>query len=331
MARLAAILGLLTILAAGVSGNDGDGGHAAPWLQVPIGARPTAMGGAYLAVSDDGAAPLFNPAGLARLQRPMFSSSYRVMALGRKLGYVTALSPVRGEATLGVHWLYAGSGSVEARDSDGYLAGHDISMNSHQFAIVFAKRFERYFSLGVNLNYILSRMSELDASAVGFDFGLMVYVEQLYSRERRDLLPVRDIQIGITLKNFSKTLRWVSDKYDLKYSTSGDIGSIQDDKVPVELGLGISARFFDRKLLTAIDLKKTTSSRFFYMPVQSISSGRNLCCGPVTPTVVSQPAPDTSFKLAATPWRSTMPSRLIKLMKAPNIFSRSTCFSKDGV
>ena len=263
MARLAAILGLLTILAAGVSGSDGDGGHAAPWLQVPIGARPTAMGGAYLAVSDDGAAPLFNPAGLARLQRPMFSSSYRVMALGRKLGYVTALSPVRGEATLGVHWLYAGSGSVEARDSDGYLAGHDISMNSHQFAIVFAKRFERYFSLGVNLNYIRSRMSELDANAVGFDFGLMVYVEQLYSRERRDLLPVRDIQIGITLKNFSKTLRWVSDKYDLKYSTSGDIGSIQDDKVPVELGLGVSARFFDRKLLTAIDLKKNNKQSLF--------------------------------------------------------------------
>ena len=81
MARIAAIFGLITILAVGAIGGEGDGGYAGPWLQVPAGARPSAMGGAYLAVSDDGAAPLFNPAGLARLARPMVSSSTRRLSL----------------------------------------------------------------------------------------------------------------------------------------------------------------------------------------------------------------------------------------------------------
>jgi len=255
MARIAAIIGLLTILAAGVIGGEGDGGYAGAWLLVPAGARPAAMGGAYLAVSDDGAAPLFNPAGLARLQRPMLSSSYRTMSMGRQLGYLTAVSPVRGQSSLGVHWLYAGSGSVEARDSDGYLQGYDIDMNSHQLAIIFAKRFERFFSLGVNLNYLVSRISEMTVNTVGFDFGLMLYVEQLFDRENRDRLPVRDLQIGITAKNFSKELRWTTEKYDLKYTTD-DFGSAQNDKVPIEIGVGVSARWFERKLLTAVDMYK---------------------------------------------------------------------------
>ena len=255
MARIAAIFGLLTILAAGVMGGEGDGGYAGPWLRVPAGARPTAMGGAYLAVSDDGAAPLFNPAGLARLKRPMFSTSYRTMSMGRQLGYLTAVAPVRGQASLGVHWLYAGSGTVAARDGDGYLTGHDISMNSHQLAIIFAKRFERFFSFGVNINYLTSSISELSVNTVGFDFGLMLYVEQLFDRENRDQLPVRDLQVGITVKNFSKELRWTSEDYDWLYTTD-DFGSAQIDEVPIEIGVGVSARWLERKLLTAVDLYK---------------------------------------------------------------------------
>jgi hypothetical protein len=280
MTRFAAIIGILTVLAVGVSGGEGDGGYGGPWLDVPAGARPTAMGGTYLAISDDGAAPLFNPAGLAKLQRSMVSSSYRTMSMGRQLGYLTAVTPVRGQSCLGVHWLYAGSGSVEARDSDGYLTGHDIDMNSHQLAIIFAKSFEQYFSIGVNINYLISRISELSASTVGFDFGAMLYVEQLFDREDRDRLPVRDIQIGITAKNFSKEIRWTSEKYDLLYTTD-DFPAAQKDKVPIELGLGVSARWLDRKLLTAVDVYKNdkqdvrfhTGAEYFVKPEFMLRAG----------------------------------------------------------
>jgi hypothetical protein len=255
MNRLLLCFGLLLALAGGSWAGEGDGGYAAPWLQVPAGARPTAMGGAYLAISDDGAAPLFNPAGLARLQRSMFSSSYRAMTLGRRLGYVTAVSPVRGRSTLGVHWLYAGSGSVEARDADGYLQGHDISLNAHHFTIVFAKLLTDYLAGGVNLSYVLIDMPELDANTVGFDFGMLLYIDQLFDREKRDQLPVQDMQVGIVARNFSKRFRFVSDKYNLSYTTS-DIGTEQEDIVPIEFGLGVSGRILQRHLLLAADVRK---------------------------------------------------------------------------
>jgi hypothetical protein len=246
---------LLLALAGSAWAGDGDGGYAAPWLQVSAGARPTAMGGAYLAISDDGSAPLFNPAGLARLKRPMFSSSYRAMTLGRRLGYVTTMFPVRGRATLGVHWLYAGTGSVEARDADGYVEGHDISLSANHFTIVFAKQLTNYLAGGANLSYVLIDMSELDANTVGFDFGMLLYVDQLFSREKREQLPIQDLQVGIVARNFSKRFRFLSDKYNLSYTTSG-IGSEQEDIVPIEYGLGVSGRILQRHLLLAADARK---------------------------------------------------------------------------
>lgn len=267
-------------LASPAAAEEAEGGYAGAFLQVPVGARPTAMGGAYRAISTDGAAPLFNPAGASGLTRPLLGSSYRVLKLDRKLGYVTALFPVKNEAVLGAQWLYAGSGSVDARDTDGYLQGNEISQNSHQFTILFAKRFERWLGVGVNLSYLQSYLSDIDANSVGFDFGLMLYVEQLIDREKRDKLPVHDIQIGLTVKDVAKKFRWNSEEYVKKYTTGG-LSTEQEDKVPMEFGLGVSARFFERRLLVSTDLVKNTKqgprfhagAEYYLRPVLALRAG----------------------------------------------------------
>lgn len=245
------------VLASAVRSEEADGGYAGAFYQVPIGARPTALGGAYLAISDDGTAPLYNPAGIARLTRPIFSSSYRFMQLDRSMGYVAAITPIRGEAAIGVSWLYAGSGKVEERDADGYALGRDFYQNSHQFSVVFGKTFDRRISLGANISYVFSKMPKFDANSVGFDLGAMVYIDQFMSRERRGQTAIQDIRIGVAIKNISKKLRWVSDKYNMAYSTS-ESGYEQEDKVPTEFGLGVSARFFQRRLLVSTDVVKNT-------------------------------------------------------------------------
>ena len=280
MKQLLIVSLFVLMVAPALMAEDGDGGYAAPWLQVPIGARPAAMGGAYLAISDDGAGPLYNPAGVAKLRRPMISSSYRAMQLDRSLAYVTALSPIRGQASMGVHWLYAGSGKVEARDVDGYLRGYDVSMSANNIVIVFAKQITPFFSAGVNMSYILLDMPELDANSVGFDFGALFYIDQLVDREKREDMPVRDIQIGFTVKNLSKSFRWVSDDYVLKY-TVGGASTEQIDDVPVEFGGGISARFLKRRLLTAVDVIKSVDqgaefhagAEYFLTPEFMLRSG----------------------------------------------------------
>lgn len=248
---LIAVFGLsLTTTAA-----DGDGGYANSFQQLPLGARPTALGGAYRAVSDDGAGMLFNPAGLTSLSGPLLTSAYRVMKLDRSLGYVGAITPVKGDAILGAQWLFAGSGKVQARDSDGRSLGRDLYLNTNVFSVVFAKRFEEQFSLGVNLSYADARMPEISANTIGVDFGAMLHVDYLFDREQRLTMPVQAIQVGLAVRNLQKLYKWNSEKYNLRFTTDG-VGIVQEDRVPVEIGLGASARFFKRNLLVAADFAK---------------------------------------------------------------------------
>ncbi|HKK21372.1 MAG TPA: PorV/PorQ family protein [candidate division Zixibacteria bacterium] len=243
--------GISAVLAA-----DGDGGYAASFLQIPIGARPAAMGGSYISISDDGAAPFYNPAGLSGLRKTLFASSYRAMGLDRTLGYVEGIFPAKGEAAIGVNWLYAGSGSVEARNSDGDKLGFDLSQHNHDFSVFFAKRFENVLSAGFKASYLHTKFSEMTAYSVAIDIGAMFHLSQLFDRERRDLMPIQDIQAGLVVRNLGAKYHWSNEKYYLAHSTD-ILGSTQDDRVPVEVGVGASARFLNRKLTLSTDLVKT--------------------------------------------------------------------------
>jgi hypothetical protein len=279
--RLLVLIAVCLATCAGASyGDTMDGGYAGSFFQVPIGARPTAMGGAYLAISNDGAGPLFNPAGLADLKFPLFGSSYRAMPLGRKLGYVTALFPVRNQAVLGFHWLYAGSGSVAVRNSDGIDQGRDFSANNHAIGVVFAKRFSDAFAAGVKMNYLAASFPKVHAQGISFDFGGTVYLEELISREKRDMLPVKDIRISAAVRHVAGEYRWNSGKYAEAYTTNG-LGYEQIDKVPVDGGIGISGRLLKNKLLLAMDVTKNQKqtvkfhggAEFFIYPQLAIRAG----------------------------------------------------------
>ncbi len=239
-----------------VMAEEGDGGYAGSFMQVPVGARPAALGGAYRSISDDGAGPLYNPAGVASLAAPIFSSSYRVMQLDRSLGYITALFPTAKGAVIGVNWLFSGSGAVAARNKDGDLLGSEISANNHAIGIVFAKRFENILSAGAKMSYLHSELGELNTFAVGVDLGVVLYASYLFDREKRETMSVQDIRFGLTVKNLSSTYRW--DTGDI----AGNIGVIQDDKIPLEFALSGSARFMNRKLVLASDLVKNSEQSF---------------------------------------------------------------------
>ena len=258
-----------------VMAEDGDGGYAGSFLQVPIGARPAGMGGAYRSISDDGAGPLYNPAGAVFIKSPLFSSSYRVMKLDRSLGYITALFPASRGAVIGVNWLFASSGGVATRNKDGDLLGDEISANNHNIGFVFAKRFEDTWAFGGKVSYLHAELGDLKSFGVGIDLGVTLFASYLFDREKRETMSVRDIQFSLTAKNLSSTYRW--DTGDI----AGSLGVIQDDKIPTEFGLGGSARFLNRKLVVASDIVKNSKqgmkyyggAEYFVYPEFAIRSG----------------------------------------------------------
>ena len=254
------LIGLILGAVGNVLSVEADGGYAGAFLQMPIGARPTGMGGAYLALSNDAAGALFNPAGLNTLAKPLFGTSYRAMSLDRKMGYAAMIFPTRGQSAVGINWLYAGSGSVEVRRSDNpTLQVGEISQNSHLFGVLFAKRFSDVVAVGTKLSYFHSTFAGMKAYSVSFDFGGMFYLSEMVSREKRPNMFIQDLQVGVVVKNIAAKLPWNTEKYD--YSSS-DFAFEQDDKVPVEAGLGISGRLINKKLILAADTRKTEKQHF---------------------------------------------------------------------
>jgi len=226
----------------------GIGGYAGVFLRLPVEARPTAMGGAYYGISDDAAGQLHNPAGIQSITRRVFTSSYRSMGLGRKLGFLSLLLPTHGESTLGFSWLYAGYGDVEERAADdGKLTGRTISSNEHAFAVSFAKRFEPFFSFGTKLNYYHKHHVDLSVGSIGIDLGAMLFIDSLFEYGTMEDKFVTDIQTGVVVKHIAAKYIWETEGSGLSPSQTDDFATV--------FGFGASCRPVNKNILIAFDVE----------------------------------------------------------------------------
>ena len=66
---------ILASLGQGSSAEDGNGGQPGAFMDLTLGGRPAAMGGAYAAIADGGIGHLYNPAGPAQSNKSTFSFS----------------------------------------------------------------------------------------------------------------------------------------------------------------------------------------------------------------------------------------------------------------
>ena len=242
----------------------GTGGYVGTFMELAAEPRPAAMGGAYIAISDDAAGQLYNPAGVAAIRNAIFTSSFRAMTLGRSMGFASILLPTRQESALGISWQYVGSGSVEVRNEDGDKMGMSFSSNEHIFAITFAKQFTPFLGLGSKLQYLLkdgfsaggavgSRNYDIiydnGASSISINLGAMLYVDSLFEYGDMEDKPIKDIKIGLVFKNMAAEYKWSS-------NDNPNMTSAPDDKFPIIYCGGLSFKAFQRKLLVAFDLEK---------------------------------------------------------------------------
>lgn len=219
----------------------GDGGYAAAFSRMGLGARALGMGGAFVAVADDGFASSFNPAGIVQLKRHTFSTSYRFMSLDRKLSYVSYQQPIKGGAGVGLYWINSGVSNVETRDYEGKVTGE---LNNHENLVNFnfAKRIIPLFSVGLNIKYSQSNLSILDANTVGFDLGVL-------------FTPYEKVRIGLVADNIGMKYSWNSGKYWQEFD---QIGTDTKEDFPLNFKLGGSYLLLKDKLLLSAQADKNS-------------------------------------------------------------------------
>lgn len=226
-----------------------EGGFIGSWLELPMGARAAAMGGAYTSINDGGYAHLYNPAGLAGFTDITFSSSHREMGIDRRLSYASMTFPAKEEASLTLSWLYADFGNVETRDNSGGTSGETIGKDEHQFSVIFAKRFSKRVAFGFKASYYYWQLDAIRSNSVLGGIGFILFIDHfIHDRETIGQGPITDIQAGIAIKS-------VGSSFKINSNNLSSPGRETERSFPVRGSIGLSGRVMDGKLLVSNDLE----------------------------------------------------------------------------
>jgi len=253
------IINILVIMAAlsvaALAGDEGKGGQPGAFRDMDIGGRPSAMGGAFVAIAEGGVGYLYNPAGLALNRRYSASFAYRAMHLDRQMGYASIAIPAKEEARLSFNWLYAGTDPLEPRNEQGYIIdGEEISYSENLFGVTFAKRFIPWMLLGGRLFYAQNNIANINAYTIGVDFGSLFLIDA----RKTFLNPAFPLlQAGLSVENLGASYRWTTGTY---WETRGvDQGASVDESFPANFRPGLALSNPGRYMVSA-DLEINTAS-----------------------------------------------------------------------
>lgn len=195
------------------------GTTAAPFLTISEGAKATAMGSAFVAVSDDQSAFYWNPAGLAKIDGIGIMFNHINWLADVAYNYLAATYNLGGMGTVGFSFLSSSYGDMKVTTVDAPEGtGQIFSASDIAFSIGYALNLTDNFAIGFNPKIIYQSIWE--ASAVGFAMDLGVQYKT----------PFDGIMLGMSISNFGTKMQMQGNTtlvtYDPDLSSSGNNGKI---------------------------------------------------------------------------------------------------------
>ena len=175
------------------------------FLKIGVGARASAMGGAFASVADDASAVYWNPAGVARITRSVIAINHADWVTDisfSEVGYVFDPRYVPGMMAVHVRSLYMPEQAVRTvTRPEG--TGEKFDCGDIAAGITYARSLTDKFSAGITFNYIDSSLADQHSSAYAFDFGT------LYDTGFQSL------RIGMAIQNIGSEMQFIDDTVKL--------------------------------------------------------------------------------------------------------------------
>jgi hypothetical protein len=243
------------------------GSTGAGFLELGIGARTAAMGGANVAWADDVYGFHYNPAGVARASRRSVGFVHNTLFDEMNYNYLGYLHPLSSNGVFGLSALYVDLGGVErttvssglANTSLGRATGADLAVS-----ISYAHVVSQFLDLGATVKGIHGRLDRYTATAAAVDLGARLHPG----------LP--GLTIGGSISNLGTRLQYVRRRESLPltlrlgagyrppatiWAVTGDLVWVREQDLEVKLGgeIWIWPRRFALRLGvdSANDLSKT--------------------------------------------------------------------------
>jgi hypothetical protein len=171
------------------------------FLKIGIGARATAMGGAFVSVADDASAIYWNTAGIARIQKNVININHTQWLADVKFtqaAYLFHIGFLPGTFAVNARSLYMDSQPVRTVfRPDG--EGKTFDAGDVAFGVSYGRSLTDKFSAGISANYVQSTLATYSSNATTFDFGT------LYDTGYRSL------KIGMAIQNLGSDMKFIED------------------------------------------------------------------------------------------------------------------------
>ncbi len=246
---------------------------AAPFLEIGVGAKAQALGGAFTAIANDVSALYWNPAGITQIQSISLSVIYTEWLANTRHEYFGLVIPLGGMLSWGLNATildYVDEQPVRTialpEGTGEYWSASDIAL-----ATSVAARITDRFSFGMSAKYIRMQIWNETASAAALDFGVL-YKSQL-----------KGLTLGTSISNFGTKM--TLDGRDLVRAFDADKQNYSNDQLNVlykmesyplpllfRFGIAYEISFGDRNyLLLSTDLNHPANN------VESVNVGVEYC------------------------------------------------------
>lgn len=172
------------------------GTTAANFLTIPIGARASGMGSAYVAVANDVTSAFWNPAGLATLKRNELNVSYSEWLVNTKHNWVAFGMKLGSFDAIAISFNQMDFGNEEITTADQPNGtGQYWSANDLAITLSYAHNLTDRLSVGGNFKYITQNIYNETATAFALDVGLLFYTQ------------VNGLKLGMNISNFGTEMK----------------------------------------------------------------------------------------------------------------------------
>jgi hypothetical protein len=173
------------------------GTTAGEFLKIGVGTRATAMGGAFVAVSDDISSLYWNPSGIARLEKNEILTVHSQWIGDLDFNYVGAAFNFKNVGRIGFSFTMLSVPEMLVRTEEFQEGtGETFDAADYSIGITYAGAVGERFSIGGTVKFIQQRIWHTKSQAFAIDIG---------SKFRTDFFG--GMVIGATIYNFGTDLR----------------------------------------------------------------------------------------------------------------------------
>lgn len=232
------IISLLIIFTVGLfagpvfAANKNAGTSGAQFLKIGAGARPTAMGDAFVGLADDVNAVYFNPAGISNISHPELLALHTQWIQGMGYNYGAFAYPTDyGAFALSAQTLKVDD--LQKRSNDETLQGSFSAMDA-AYGITYAGNVGPFLSYGITGRFVKQEIDTESAGAWGGDIGLLYRMR------------THPFSFGMAVRDFGQPIKFKS----------------ESDPMPMTVDVGMGMSFLDERLKLGINCKKPRDNGF---------------------------------------------------------------------